>query len=341
MKKLLLATLLVLPPLYAQDTSPTDMAARRQSVVDIKAHLAARETRLAEIASDIRALDDRNEKRIDSIVNTLKGMKDSEDSKTRINALKADVIAGLRRSITIYQQKRRDVFERLRTDKTVSMEALTKDMDRFDIRTQKRVDQIMELAKSMPERKDVEKYESDGGEWWNGYYHETSRISDEWRQNRRQGVATEVALRELRDALDKTIADQEGRRNSIAAQLKGNSLSAASRALQEHELGRTDAMLENLRYQRVELSLPNTNSGTSVDNSASTTTSDGEVAVAADNATEMKDLLEDSRKDITRDFWDILNKYGQATRERDKIIALKQNLAAREKWLLEHDTKPE
>jgi hypothetical protein len=105
MKNLLLASLLALPQIHAQDaaatSAPTDMAARRQSVVDLKAHIAARETRLQEIAADIRSLDDRNEKRIDSIVNTLKGLKDSEDSKTRVNALKAEVIAGLRKSITI------------------------------------------------------------------------------------------------------------------------------------------------------------------------------------------------------------------------------------------------
>ncbi len=350
MKSLLLATLLVLPQIYAQDAAPEaasaaasiDLASRRQSVVDLKAHIAAREARLQEIAADIRSLDDRTEKRIDAIVNTLQGMKDSQDSKTRINALKAEVIGGLRKSITIYQQKRSEVFERLRSDKTVSMEALTKDMDRFDARTKKRVDQIMELAKSMPERKDVEKYESDGGNWWDGYYYENSRISDEWKQNRRQGTATEVNLRDLRKALEKAIADQQARRDSIAGLLKDRQLSAAERALQEQELGRTDAVLDNLRQDLVSLALPDTSSAAVTDTSASTpTSSGGEGTVAADNASAMKDLLEDSRSDISRDFWDILAKYSQAARERDKIITLKANLAAREKWLAEHDAKGE
>ncbi len=346
MKSLLLATLLVLPPIYAQDVAPQaapiDMAARRQSVENLKGHIAAREARLVEIAADIRSLDARNEKRIDAIVSTLQGMTDSEDSKTRINALKAEVIGGLRKSITIYQQKRSEVFERLRTDKTVSMEALTKDMDRFDARTKKRMDQIMELAKSMPEHKDVEKYESGGGDWWDGYYYENSRVSDEWKQNRRQGVATEVNRRELRQALDKAIADQQSRRDSIAGLLKDRQLSDASRALQERELGRTDAMLDNLRQELVSLTLPNTSSAVVIDTSASTpTSSGGEGTADADDAVAMKDLLNDSRKDISRDFWDILSKYGQAARERDKIIALKANLAAREKWLAENATKGE
>ena len=54
------------------------MDARRQSVVDLKAHIEAREARLQEIAADIRSLDDRNEKRIDSIVNRYRRHKHSE-----------------------------------------------------------------------------------------------------------------------------------------------------------------------------------------------------------------------------------------------------------------------
>lgn len=50
----------------------------------------------------------------------------------------------------------------------------------------------------------------------------------------------------------------------------------------------------------------------------------------------MKNLLDDSRKDIAADFWTILRKYDEAAAERDKIIALKANLEAREKWLAEH-----
>lgn len=336
MKALTLFALLALPVLHAQETPPINMEARRQSVVNLKAHIAAREERLKEIATDIRALDDRNEKRIDSIVNTLKGLKDSEGSKTRINALKGEVIEGLRKAITIYQQKRRDIFERLRTDKSVSMEALTGDMEKFDARTQKRVDQILELAKSMPARADVEKYESDGGGYWDGYYYENSRISDEWKQNRRQGVATEKSLRELREALEKNIGSLESKRDSIAGLLKDRKLSDAERKLQEQELGRTSALLENRRRELVELAIPTATGG---GDSGGDYGSPGSATTAAgkDNSAELQDMFEDARRDISADFWTVLRKYGEATRERDKIIALKANLVAREKWLAEND----
>ncbi len=338
MKTLAFSSLLLISTLHAQTTTSTDITERRQSVVDLKKHVKMREQRLMEIATDIRSLDERNEKRIDSIVEMLKNTKDSEATKTRINALKGDVISGLRKSITIYQTKRREIFERLRTDKSASMQALTGDLEKFDTRTQKRVDQILELAKSMPAREDVEKYETDSQSYWNGWYYETSRISDEWKQNRRQGVATDKTLRELREALEKAIAALEARSASTAGFLKERNLSDAERAIQEQELGRMTAMLDHRRAELVELALPTATSSAS--ESASATSADPKSTItpaAKDNADEMKHLLEDARKDITEDFWTVLRKYSEFTKERDKIIALKANLEAREKWLAEHD----
>ncbi len=341
MKPIALITLLALPLLHAQNAAPVDLEARRQSVVDLKTHIAAREERLKEITADIRALDDRNEKRIDSIVDTLATLKDSESSKTRINALKGEVIAGLRKSIGIYQSKRREIFEHLRHDKSPAVQALTGDLEKFDARTEKRIEQIVELAKSMPVSQDVEKYESAGINYRNGWYEETTRISDEWRQNRRQGVATEKSLREIREALEKAIASLESRQAATAGLLKDTSITAAERAIQEQELGRIDAMLESRRQELVQLALPSTTTTATVDTSASETTTTSSNPAAQETAVEMKHLLDDSRKDIAADFWTILRKYDEAAAERDKIIALKANLEAREKWLAEHSAGEE
>ncbi len=337
MKSIVLLSLLSVLLLHAEETPAVDMAARRESVANLKKHIDAREKRFEEIVTDIRALDQRNETRIDSIIDMLKPLKDSQDTNTRINAMKADVIEGLRKSITIYQSKRRDIFERLRTDPSAPAQALKGDMEKIDARTQKRVDQILELAKSMPARKEVEKYESDGGAYWNGWYQETTRISEEYKQNRRQGVATEKNLRELHEALEKAISSLEAKQASIAGLLKDRKLSDAERQLQEEELGRTSAILESRRSELVELARPAVDHGGDSASSASESSSASSQLSAKDSAEEMKDLLEDSRKDIAADFWTVIRKYGEAARERDKILALKANLAAREKWLAEHD----
>lgn len=302
-----------------------DMEARRESVVTLRQHIEMRETRLSELTADIKTLDDRTEKRIDKIVDTLSKLKDSESSKTRINTLKAEVITGLRKTIGMYQNKRREVLEELRTSKGPA-DALTKDMDALDARIQKRVDQVLELAKSMPESTDVKKYESDGESYWNGWYHETTRISDKWRQNRRQGVATEGEIRGISNALNDAIKQLETQRDGINSLLANRQMNDQARAVQQQELGRVEAQLSARRRELVDLTLPSKGQTTSPANK--------------DTADSMKALLNDATKDLSVDIWNVLKKYTQAAQERDHLIALKQNLAAREKWLSEHNSVP-
>ena len=84
--------------------------------------------------------------------------------------IKEEVIEGLRRSITVYRQKRMEIFERSRKEQTVPEEELNASIEAFDKRIGKRIDQIMELAKSLSTHKDVAKYETDGTSYANGWY---------------------------------------------------------------------------------------------------------------------------------------------------------------------------
>jgi hypothetical protein len=271
---------------------------------------------------DIKTLDDRTEKRIDKIVETLKDTQDSESSKTRITRLKGEAIGGLKKSIQAYNTERRKIFERIRGDNSAPADALSTYIDKLDARIQKRADQIMELAKTMPHSQDVEKYEGDSESYYNGWYHETTRISEEWKQNRRQGTATEKELRNLTTALEEGIADLERRRDTITAKLANGNLSSAHTNLAKQELGRTDAILAHRKKELLELS--SGQEGVSGDETDKNT---------ADHLTEM---FNNARGDIAEDHWTVLKKYAEAVAERDTIIKMKTNLAAREKWLKEH-----
>ena len=322
MKALALIPLLVLPILNAQDASSMTMEDRKASVVQLKKNIEAREGRLQELIDDIKTLDDRTEKKIDGIVDSLKRIEDSESSKTRITRLKGDAIGGLRKSIQAYATERRKIFELIRTDNSEASAPLNDFINTIDARIQKRADQIMELAKSMPPGEDVEKYESDGGTYYNGWYHEDSRISEEWRQNRRQGVATEKELRDLTQALEGAIKDLERRIMSIEAKLKNGNLSPANTTLANQELERDEAMLANRKRELLELSTPEgITSGDEADKNT------------ADHLTEMFD---NARGDIRDDHWTVLKKFAEAVDERDTILKMKANLAAREKWLSEN-----
>ena len=173
----------------AQTTQPIDYAARVQSVENLKQHIAQREARFDALKQDLLALDGRLEQQIDGIVNNLATLKDSNDSKTKVANIKGDVIEALVRTVWIYRQKRVDVFERMRNDSTVPQAELEKTLNAFDARIGKRVAQVMELAKSFPGYQDTKKYESYGSSYYNGWSHENSRVSDEWKQSRRADTA--------------------------------------------------------------------------------------------------------------------------------------------------------
>ncbi len=344
MKAHLLIALLTSPALFAEAAPAINMEARRQSVVDLTDHVEMREARLSELVADIRALDTRTEKRIDEIVNKLSTLEDSPESTTNVNQLKAEVISGLKKSIGVYREKRRTIFEKLRTGKDAESPALTAlkgDLDKFDKRTEKRVAQILKLANSMPQSEEVAKYVSEGPQYLDGWYFENTKISEEWKQNRRQGTATKVEQDEILAALVKSVDSLESRIADINDTLENRKVSNAERAIQEQELDRLTNLLAS---RKEEIS--------SLGKGPSEVPADGNIfdgyddedsgpedenEVGKHKAWDMKAMFEDERESISRDFWSLMQKYTELVQERDKLLEMKQNLAARKKWLSEND----
>jgi len=304
---------------FAQTTpAPIDYEERVQSVATLKEHIAAREERFELLKKDLLDLDGRLEKQIDSIVKKLASLTDSNDSRTKVANMKDDVIEGLVRSIWIYRQKRVTVFERMRKENVVPKEELEKTLNTFDAHINKRVSQVMELAKSFPGHQDIDKYESYGGSYYNGYYNEDTRISEDWKQNRRDNVSGSQARKEVLEALDKALETNQSRRASILEALKNRKLTDKEKTLQQEEMGRIDAAIDNLRTQRRELVVPEGGAGKEI---------------GGDEAHEVKQMLEDARADLARDFSEIMRKYSDLETERTRIYGLKNNLQAREEWL--------
>jgi len=299
--------------------APMDYPARVQSVANLKQHIAQREARFELLKQDLLALDTRVEKEIDDIVKNLASLRDSNDSKTRVANVKGDVIDALVRTIWIYRQKRGDVFETMRKDSNVPREELEKTLKTFDERVGKRVAQVMELAKSFPGYQDVNKYESYGSSYSNGWYHENSQISEDWKQNRRANTAGRVERRDLLKEFDKALDRNQTRRSSLADGLANRKLSDKERSLQYEELGRIDANIDNLKLQRRQLALPSGSGATR--------------EIGGAEAHDAEKMLDDARADMARDFWEIMRKYTELSGERSRIYDLKANLTAREEWL--------
>lgn len=302
---------------------PVDLEARRQSVVAIKQHLEMRQKRFDEVAKEIRELSEATNGKVEELVNMLAELKDSESSKRRISQIKAEAIGGLKRMIQVYRTERRVIVEKLRTDGNAPSEALKKDMGTIDALTEKRVAQIVELVKSMPGGEDVEKYENDGNSYYDGSYYGTSRISDTWRQDRRNRVDSEKQRREAQQALEKAIGDLDRREASLKAALADRKLTAPEIEIFKHELGYVGDLLKQRKAQLVEVTRPS-------DSVAGEAASKGE-------AEDLKQLFDDARRDIADDFARTLRLYHAAAAEREKIHASEENLKARQKWLLEND----
>jgi len=306
----------------AQESGATDLAARRQSVETLKQHLAMREQRLAEVTAEIRQRGEATDKKIGELVDMLSGIKDSQSSKRRVAEIKAEAIAGLKKMLEVYKRERNTIVQQLRSDGSVPADELKGDMATIDALTERRVGQILELVKSMPGGEDIAKYEQDSSYEANGVYYENSRVSEEWRQNRRDRVQTEKQRKEVQDALKKAIADLEARSNTLRSQLAGGKLSDSEKMIFEQELDHVTKLTDVRRGQLVEVTAPS--------NTA-------EMGASKDEADDLKQMLRDARRDIADDFGRTVRLYHALAAERQKIHEVKENLAAREKWLQEND----
>ena len=292
-----------------------DLEARKASVVTLEAHIGQREKRLTELGQDIVSLDGRIEKRVDELVKMLASMSDSKDSKTKVSKIKQDAIDALRKGIDLYANKRREVREKIRTGDETALS----DLGKFDERIFKRVDQIVELGKSFPSHKDFDKYDSESGSYWNGYYYQNTRISDDYRQNKRDSAQADKQRDETSKALKEGIERLDQRRRTMKELLTNRTLTESARKLYLQELGQIDAQTEHLNSQLV-----------------SVTTSPGGVATrhpGLDEAKDIENLLDDARRDLRGDVSNLFRLYDEFAASRARLADLKENLTARKDWL--------
>jgi hypothetical protein len=296
--------------------TPIDLEARKASVVNLEAQIAQRESRLAELGAEIVTLDARIEKRVAELVAMLAGTRDSQDSRFRVSQIKRDAINQLQAGIERYARKRAEVKEKIRKGDASALG----DLDKFDAHNLTRVEQIVELTKSFPTHRDVDKYESAGSQsYWDGYYQEDVRVSEDWKQNRRDGVQSGKQRKETAEKLRKGIDRMESLRRDVVSQLENKKLSEASRNLAIHELGQKDAIIERLNAQLQEVMMGEANPGSR--------------QPSLDEAIDIGKLIEDASSDLRDDVSRLFQLYDVFSAGRAKTAALKENLQARKVWL--------
>jgi hypothetical protein len=175
------------------------------------------------------------EERIDSLVEALRMIGDSKDSKTKVARMKERTIAGLKRSLSYYQNKRAAMQEELRRPTwRLTEEQKKKAITVFDQRMEKRVAQILELQKSLPTEKEYERYQATGSGWWGTDY----KMSEDYKQNLRVSSVTNTQRREIEAGLRKSIDRLEQQNRTLRA----NGAPA-------EEIGKNEALIAERRGQ--------------------------------------------------------------------------------------------
>ena len=323
----------ILPPLAIVCLSFTsafadqhDLEARKASIPVLENHIRERESQRTELANDVLGLHARIDAKLNRTVQRFTGIKDSAKSGYRISKAKLELIDGLQKAVEAYQSRRNDVFQKIRrADSPIPKKVRIGEVEHFDHHIEQHIEQMLKISKSFTQDEDVEKYELDsGGGTYDGFWGwESSRISDEYRQNRRDRIMDGKQRDEVTKALKNSANRCESLISGLREELKSKKLPAADRELIQDELKKHSAMRENRQQQLEDLLVirqPET------------------TAVNRDTAEELTESLEDLVADVQRDLQMIFLKHSQLEQENTKLYRLKRNLEARKQWLKEHDS---
>lgn len=275
----------------------------------LKSQLQAREARADLLLSELKATDSRIEDTIDRVVETLRMVNDSQDSRTKVARIKSDTVDGLGRLIGIYQQKRAALQEELRRPVlNLSVEEKQRAISKFDARIEKRVQQILELSKSLPSQKDYEQYK----EMENGWYGTTFAVNEDYKQNRRLTTQTNAQNSKIIKGLQNSIDRLDRQSRTLNTQLAAAATEAQKTMLAD-EIKKTDALIKTRRTQLTAVFVPS---------DAATR------PVGQAEANNFDKALRQTVDSLKRDFTTLFQRYSAYLSERSAVNTAKAALEA-------------
>jgi hypothetical protein len=299
---LVLIALAFYQPLYAQPPAPT--------AEQLKSWVTIRQQRVDLLREEIKQTDARIETRLDSIIETLKMITDSKDSRTKVARMKEDTGKQLGKTITYYDQKRAALKEELRNPRL----RLTDDEKRqliaaFDERIEKRTRQIIELNKSMPAHEDHERYRATGGGWYGTEYER----NQEYEQNRRMTSHSNQQRDAIVKQLDASIARLDRQSRTLRTQAPPTA-DPEHRKTVEEELTKIEALIAERRQQRLEILKP-------ADIATHT--------VALKEAMDLDKAMQAAVSELRREFTTLFSRYSTYLNELSTLHATEAALAAK------------
>jgi hypothetical protein len=294
--------LLLATPVFAQTPAPT--------LEQLNSWVAIRQQRVDLLRDEVKQIDARIESRLDVIIDTLKTIGDSKDSRTKVARMKEETGKRLGKTITYYDQKRAALKEELRNPRLrLTDEEKRRMIAVFDARIAKRAQQILALNQSMPGHKDHERYQATGGGWWGTDYER----NEEFEQNRRMTAHSNTQRDAIVKQLDASIARLDGQSRTLKTQLAA-ATDAVQRKTLTDELAKTDALIAERRQQRLETLKPSGGTATHT--------------VALKEAMDMDKALQTAVNDLRRDFTTLFERYNTFLNELSTLHATEAARAA-------------
>ena len=288
----------------AQDTLKPDAM--------LNAQIRLRESRIVTKQELLKSTDARLEKGINDLVTLLQSVNDSPESRTRVTLLKEQVAKALAKSISYYRQKRQKTRGALeRPDLGYNPEDLRKGLAALDERIEKRINQIIELTRSLAVHQEFERYLVEYGDSRYGWDDDKKyRKNDDWYQDRRVTGLTDQDRKQVEEALQKNLDDLDRRARDLKSRIA--TATGTSKSLLEEDLAHVQQMQGTRAEQMSELRVPTAGAASSVD---------------LDRAKELQALVKDMSGDLREDFFAIFRLYNELLVERRDLARLQAQAA--------------
>ena len=206
--------------------------------------LKAREQRAEILLNSLRATDKRVESRLQNLVDALKAVADSNDSRTKVARLQRTTIDDLKNVIEAYNRRRAQIQEQIMRPTANLTEDQKRQIRReLDSRIEQRVAQIIELQKSLPTHQDYERFKVGPGSI--GFLPAILKNED-WERNRRVTKHTDSVRRQLLKDYETSVSRLETQERRLREQLRRQQ---GAQPLLEEELQRVIEQIENRQDQ--------------------------------------------------------------------------------------------
>ncbi len=311
----------------AQQTAEPTIAEVEQSLKNLNFHLQQRQQRVTSLRDELVRKDEQVERTIDRIVSMLEHISDSTDSGTKTMRMKQDIIDGLSKTIERYQSKRSELaIDVISPNPTLDKEVSEAGMKAMDEKIQKRVDQILDLSKSLTTSNEYRNFSEN---------YKSSRQRLYVRNKPRETQALKTTIRagqakgNLTGAIESNIEELKRRNVQLEEMMQNQLLEEDQRGMIAEQIRLNEEIIDQ-RYDQLEAAL------TSQFADPGSTKK-----VNLRDAMEMDRLIKDAASDLKWDFNSVFRIYSELVTELQKVTAIERAIEARTNWLAEQGAATE